>query len=68
MHVFDLENAASVDNADIYRCMWESELRVTSVIATTPHVMNSDWAHYPPELHYYMWIKSARRLTAPMLV
>ena len=62
MHVFDLENAASVDNADIYRCMWEHELRVTSVIATTPSIMNSDWAHYPPELHYYMWIKSARLL------
>ncbi len=62
MHVFDLENAASVDNADIYRCMWENELRVTSVIATTPQVMTSDWAHYPPELHYYMWIKSARLL------
>ena len=62
MHVFDLENAASVDNADIYRCMWEHELRVTSVIATTPRIMNSDWAHYPPELHYYMWIKSARLL------
>src|ERR1039458_123799 len=62
MHVFDLENAASVDNADIYRCMWEHELRVTSVIATTPRIMTSDWAHYPPELHYYMWIKSARLL------
>ena len=62
MHVFDLENAASVDNADIYRCMWEHDLRVTSVIATTPRIMNSDWAHYPPELHYYMWIKSARLL------
>ena len=62
MHVFDLENAASVDNADIYRCMWENDLRVTSVIATTSRIMNSDWAHYPPELHYYMWIKSARLL------
>jgi 2,5-dihydroxypyridine 5,6-dioxygenase len=62
IHALDLENAASVDNADIYRCMWENDLRVTSVIATTPEVMTSDWAYFPPELHYYMWIKSARLL------
>lgn len=62
IHAFDLENAASVDNADIYRCMWEHDVRITSMIATTPEVMSSDWAHYPPELHYYMWIKSARLL------
>jgi len=63
LHVFDLENAASVDNADIYRCMWEHDVRVTSVIATTAEIMCSDWARYPPELHYMMWIKSARLLT-----
>jgi hypothetical protein len=62
IHLFDLENAASVDNAGIYRCMWEHDLRVTSVITPTPALMASDWAHYPPELHYYMWIKSARLL------
>jgi 2,5-dihydroxypyridine 5,6-dioxygenase len=62
IHVFDLENAASVDNADIYRCMWEHDVRVTSVIATTPEIMTSDWALYPPELHYMIWTKSARLL------
>ena len=41
MHVFDLENAASVDNADIYRCMWEHELRVTSVIAMAGNLDNA---------------------------
>ncbi len=62
IHVFDLQNAASVDNADIYRCMWEHDLRVTSVIATTPEIMASDWALYPPELHYMIWTRSARLL------
>lgn len=62
VHVFDLENAASVDNADIYRCMWEHDLRITSVIATSPEIMSSDWALYPPELHYVIWTKSARLL------
>jgi hypothetical protein len=62
IHVFDLENAASVDNADVYRCMYEHDVRFTSVIATTEELMASDWALTPPELHYLMWIKSARQL------
>jgi len=62
IHCFDLENAASVDNADIYRCMYEHNVRLTSVIANTPVLLASDWARFPVELHYLMWIKSARLL------
>lgn len=62
IHVFELENAASVDNVGIYRCMWEHDVRFTSVIATTPELLASDWARFPAELHYVMWIKSARLL------
>jgi len=63
IHALAMTNAASVDNLDIYQCMWEHELRVTSVIANTEALMASDWAHFPSELHYLMWTKSARLLS-----
>jgi 2,5-dihydroxypyridine 5,6-dioxygenase len=62
IHALAMTNAASVDNLDIYRCMWQNELRVTAVIANTATLMSSDWAHFPSELHYLMWTKSARLL------
>jgi 2,5-dihydroxypyridine 5,6-dioxygenase len=62
IHAFDLENAASVDNADIYRCMYEHNVRFTAVITNTAQLLSSDWARFPAELHYLMWIKSARML------
>lgn len=58
LHVFDLENAASVDSIDIRRVLFEYDTRITSVIAVRSDDLASDWARYPVELFRSLWWKS----------
>ena len=48
--VLQLENAASVDNPSVFRCLFEYKAAFLAVICPTVELMQSDWAKYPPKL------------------
>lgn len=47
IHVFDLENAASIDSVDIQQIILEHPVRVIACICPTVELLSSEWARFP---------------------